>query len=783
MGLRSRRQELIDRPDLQGDAFCRAYSAAADAWLTGLFDEATGGDARGMALVAVGGYGRGELCPFSDLDVVLLHKGRKDISAAADRIWYPVWDEGIALDHSVRKPSEALDMAAEDLRVALGLLDGRVICGEAKVAEPVLEGAKERWARQKPPWLGVLAEKVAERHASNGDLGFLLEPDLKESHGGLRDIAALLAMMDAVPVLADYVDTIAIESSRSVLTATRVELHRRAGRELNRLLLQEQEQVAAAMGMEDADALMHAVATAGRTVAWEGDDAWRRRSAWSRAQGARSGRRRDRAESAAPSPVAGQPGIGTTEDEAVLLDGADVTGDPTLALRLASVAASRNLPISRDALNLLGRRAPVPTVPWPEPVRDALVSVLSQGPAAIPALEALDQRQLLERYLPEWAAVRNKPQRNPYHRFTVDRHLLEATANSATMTHRVSRPDLLLLGTLLHDIGKGFPGDHTEVGMVVGADIATRMGLPPEDVAAIVTMIRLHLLLPDTATRRDLDDPATAQRVADEVGDRGTLELLAVMVEADSLATGPSAWGGWKAGLVADLVERTNQLLAGQPAPAPTPLITEDLEMVMDTVRSHGVPALSIEPPQVTVVAPDRSGLLAEVTGVLALHGLNVRSAVVAGSHGVAVEVFTVEPERGRWPASAKLSNDLAAVMDGTLAVDEQLAVRAHTYRNAQPAHVAQLVSTQVTVDNNASDAATVVEVRAEDVVGQLHRITRALVACHLDVTSAKVSTFGSAVVDAFYVRGPDGRKLTDPAQISAVERSVHASIGGEPAG
>jgi [protein-PII] uridylyltransferase len=467
----------------------------------------------------------------------------------------------------------------------------------------------------------------------------------------------------------------------------------------------------------------------------------------------------------------------------VLLDRADVTGDPSLALRLAAVAAARNLPISRDALNLLGRRAPVPPVPWPEPVRDALVSVLSEGPAAIPALEALDHRQVLERYLPEWAAVRNKPQRNPYHRFTVDRHLLEATANAATMSHRVTRPDLLLLGTLLHDIGKGFPGDHTEVGMVVGADIATRMGLPPEDVAAIVTMIRLHLLLPDMATRRDLDDPATAQRVADEVGDRGTLELLAVMVEADSLATGPSAWGGWKAGLVADLVERTNQLLAGEPAPAPAPLITADLEMVMDTVRTHGVPALSVEPPQVTVVAPDRSGLLAEVTGVLALHGLNVRSAVVAGAHGVAVEVFTVEPERGRWPASAKLSNDLAAVMDGTLAVDEQLAVRAHTYRNAQRAQVAQLVSTQVTVDNNASDAATVVEVRAEDVVGQLHRITRALVECHLDVTSAKVSTFGTAVVDAFYVRGPDGRKLTDPAQIAAVERSVHEGIGDDPAG
>jgi len=779
MGLRTRRQELIDQLDLQGDAFCRAYSAAADEWLTGLFEEATGGDGRGLALLAVGGYGRGELCPHSDLDVVLIHKGRKDVSAAADRIWYPVWDEGIALDHSVRKPAEALDMAAEDLRVALGLLDGRVICGEAKVAEPVLEGARERWVRQKPPWLGVLADKVAERHAAYGDVGFLLEPDLKESHGGLRDIAALLAMMDAVPVLADYVDTVALEDARAVLTATRVELHRRAGRELNKLLLQEQEQVATAMGLDDADALMHAVATAGRTVAWEGDDAWRRRSAWSRAQGTRGGRRgKEKRVVTTAVHIAGQPGLGYTEDEVVLVEGADASGDPSLALRLAAVAADRSLPISRDALNLLGRRAPEPPLPWPDDLRATLIEVLANGPSAIPALEALDQRHLLERYLPEWAAVRNKPQRNPYHRFTVDRHLLEATANAATMAHRVSRPDLLLIGTLLHDIGKGFPGDHTDVGMVIGADMAARMGLPPDDVASIVTMIRLHLLLPDTATRRDLDDPATAQRVADEVGDRGTLELLAAMVEADSLATGPSAWGGWKAGLVADLVERTKQLLAGEAPPPPTPLIDAELEMVMDTVRTHGVPALAVEPPQVTVVAPDRFGLLAEVTGVLALHGLNVRTAVVAGEHGVAVEVFTVEPERGRWPASATLSNDLAAVMDGTLAVDERLTARAHTYRNAHRAQVAQLVSTQVTVDNNASDTATVVEVRAEDVVGQLHRITRALVECHLDVTSAKVSTFGSAVVDAFYVRGPDGRKVTDPVQIALVEQAVHDGIG-----
>ena len=734
--------------------------------------------------MAVGGYGRAELCPYSDLDVILIHRGRRNIAATADRIWYPVWDEGIALDHSVRKPNEALDMAAEDLRVALGLLDARVICGDPKAAEPVIEGARDRWVKQKPPWLGLLADLVEERHRTYGDVGFLLEPDLKESHGGLRDIAALTAMMQAVPVLADFVDTVAIDDARRILVATRVELHRRAGREQNKLLLQEQDQVALALDLPDSDALMRAVATAGRTVAWEGDDAWRRRGAWSRSKtSARTRRRIDpdagsAGSAAAPWWVPGDPDIGIAGDEVVLAPTADVTGDPSLSLRLAAVAAERNLPIARDALNLLSRKAPLPAVPWPDELRATLVRVLATGPPAVAALEALDQRRLLERYLPEWAQVRNKPQRNPYHRFTVDRHLLEATANAATLAHRVTRVDLLLLGALLHDIGKGFPGDHTEVGMVVVAEIGRRIGLPPPDVDALVTMVRLHLLLPDTATRRDLDDPATAERVAKEVGSRSILELLAALVEADSLATGPSAWGTWKAGLVAELVERTGRLLAGEPVAAPTSWITDELRMIMDTVRTHGAPALSIEDPVVTVVAPDRSGLLAEVTGALALHGLNVRSAAVAGEDGIAVEVFTVEPARGRWPEKAKLADDLAAIMAGTLSIDARLAERARTYRNDRRAAAGvDLVSTQVTVDNNASATATVVEVRAEDVVGQLHRITRALVECQLDVTSAKVSTFGSAVVDAFYVRGPDGGKVTDTRLIAAVELAIEAQV------
>ncbi len=786
VSLRARRQALIERHDLRGDEFCRAYARAADEWLSDLFDQATGGDGQGMALMAVGGYGRGELCPFSDLDVVLVHKGRRDVKTTADKIWYPVWDEGISLDHSVRRPADVLAMAGEDLRVALGLLDARVVCGDVKVAGPVLEGSLERWVKQKPPWLGVLADLVDERHRSSGDVGFLLEPDLKESHGGLRDVAALTAMMLAVPVLADYVDTVAIDDARSVLTTIRVELHRRAGREQNTLLLQEQDQVARALGEPDSDTLMRTVATAGRTIAWEGDDAWRRRGAWSRAQGSGRGWRqgRRRAEGSAPPGahgVPGEPGIEVTDDEVVLGTGADVSGDPSLSLRLAAVAADKNLPIARAALNLLGRRAPVPEAPWTDDLRATLVRLLATGPPAIAALESLDQRQLLERYLPEWAHVRNKPQRNPYHRFTVDRHLLEATATAATLAHRVDRPDLLLVGTLLHDIGKGFPGDHTEVGIVLAGEIGARMGFDADDVATLVTMVRLHLLLPDSATKRDLDDPATAARVASEVGNRSTLDLLAALVEADSLATGPSAWGAWKAGLVADLVDRTRRLLAGEPVAPPTPWITDELRVIMETVRSRGAPALSIDDPIVTVVAPDRPGLLAEVTGVLALHGLNVRSAAVAGEDGVAVEIFTVEPSRGRWPAAARLSDDLAAVMKGTLSIETKLAERARTYRNERRATSPQLVSTEVTIDNNASASATVVEVRAEDVVGQLHRITEALVECRLDVISAKVSTFGAAVVDAFYVLDPDGNKVTDNETIVRLDEIIRERVADRP--
>jgi [protein-PII] uridylyltransferase len=789
------------RRELHGDEFCSALAAAADAWLRGLLDAACDGDDTGVALLAVGGYGRGELCPFSDLDVVLVHNGRRDVARVADAVWYPVWDDGIRLDHSVRKPAEVLEVAREDLRAQLGLLDGRLVAGDPAVVVDLLADALSLWRRRAGRWLPVLAEQVAERHAEHGDVAFLLEPDLKEAHGGLRDVHVVTSAARAVPAMAEEVDLRALQGPRRILTAARVELHRVTGRATDRLLLQEQDQVAGALGYADADALMAAIAEAGRTIAWVGDDAWRRRRLAGTAPGGFLARLRRRQQPAAPAGTSGpgdhdasapavepvEPGIvvhsGHAGREVAIDRRADSAGDVTLPLRLAAVAAERGLPVARHSLELLAERAPVPDEPWPDALRTAFVRLLAAGQGAIAAVEALDHYHLTARVLPEWEAVRNKPQRNAYHRFTVDRHLLEATANAAAIAERVARPDLLLLGTLLHDIGKGFPGDHTEVGMRVVERIGRRMGLPGDDVATLVDMVRHHLLLPDVATRRDLDDPVTVASVADAVGDSATLELLAALTEADSLATGPAAWGPWKAGLVAELVRRVDAALHGASIPsAPAAAVSDRHRALMTQARRLGRTVVAAETPTVTVVARDRPGLLAAVTGVLALRGLDVRAADVTGEEEFAVEIFTVEMARGRWPDWQLVGDEIDAVLRGTLPLEERLAEQARLYRQRRPA-IAHPVPTTVTVDNAASATATVVEVHAADAVGLLHRITSALFAEELDVTTARVSTLGQEVVDAFYVRDHQGEKVTDAARlesiVAAVRRAASAGDGG----
>ncbi|MCU1692181.1 MAG: UTP-GlnB uridylyltransferase, GlnD [Frankiales bacterium] len=744
------RAALLARDDLRGAPLRAALVELYDGWLAGLL----GDPGPGVALVAVGGAGRREPAAGSDLDLVLVHDGRPDVGALADAVWYPVWDAGVALDHSVRTVAEAVAVARDDLKAALGLLDARHVAGDETVTRQLVSATRASWRASAAKRLPELRAAGEVRARASGEVAFLLEPDLKEARGGLRDVHALQAL--AVAQVADPPGE-AVRAGYALLLDVRGELHRRSSSRKgnDRLLLQEQDAVAARLGFADADALMAAVSGAARTIAFTSDTTWRRATPPPPRRRFRRGPVR--------RPLAQD--VVEQDGEVVLARDADVAADAVLPLRVAEAAARAGLPLSPGTLERLTACPDLP-VPWPRPALDALVGLLSAGPGAVPVMEALDQAGLLVRLLPEWERVRSKPQRNSLHRFTVDRHLVEAAAAAAGLTRRVQRPDLLLLGALLHDLGKGWPGDHTDVGVVVVGELAPRLGLPPEDVDVLVAMVRHHLLLPDVATRRDLADPATARAVADAVGSAQVLELLHALTEADSAATGPAAWSSWKGQLVTELVSRTRSLLAGAPPPPPAPLADWQEEVVQ-----AGVFALAAREDEVTVVAPDRPGLLSAAAGVLALHRLDVRSASVFSRGSTAVTVFRVAPRFGDLPAWAPVRDDLRAVLEGRLPLEEKLAAREAAYASRSPYLPAPPT---VTLVDDASDSATVVEVRAPDALGVLHRITAALHAQGLDIRTAHVSSLGADVVDAFYVQ-----PLVDDAARAAVVEGVLAALRG----
>jgi [protein-PII] uridylyltransferase len=385
--------------------------------------------------------------------------------------------------------------------------------------------------------------------------------------------------------------------------------------------------------------------------------------------------------------------------------------------------------------------------------------MVGAGTGLIPVFDALDHAGLWTELIPEWTTVRNRPQRNAFHRFTVDRHLIEAAVQAAPLTGFVSRPEVLVVAALLHDIGKGSPGDHTDAGIELVATIAPRIGLPPADGHLVQDLVRLHLLLPDTATRRDLDDPKTVALVADAVGSVETLDLLAALTEADARATGPTAWTPWRSGLVAGLVERVRREMEGGGAAVGR---EPPVETVVDVDPAGGATVIG-EGPNATVVAPDRPGLFAAVAGVLALHGLDILGATATSRpNGTAVETFRVQPTIDRSPPWELVQRDLRAVLDGTLALDEHLARRRRIYGD-EAAQAAQPPVLDVHFLDHVSDTSTVVDVRGPATLGALYRITRQFAELELDIRHARVTTMGNQAVDSFYVTDAGNQRVTAP--------------------
>jgi [protein-PII] uridylyltransferase len=714
-----------------------------------------------VSLAAVGGYGRGELSPASDLDLLILHNGSEKpgvISEFVNAFLYPLWDQGRAIDHAVRTRSETREIANEDIRVALGLLDLRHVAGESELSNQVSSDALENWRKNKDKFLPKLRKSIHERENRSGELAFLLEPDLKEARGGLRDINALRAieMSGAVSV-----SLARVAESEALLSSVRDALHGENLKARDLLLLTEQDRVASKMNYANADALMLDVAKAARAVDYLMDSTWHRIDS----NGGKSWLRRKKNQKI-------DKGLVILDSEVTIENGYEISSDSAIGLRAAAAAAQLGLPLSIDACILLAEKFSALPNPWPKPALNDLVSLIGAGSSMIRVFEALDQEGLIEKWIPEWSHVRFLPQRNVLHRHTVDRHMLETAVHAAALTRTVTRPDLLLVAALFHDIGKGFPDkDHSDYGEELIRPLASRLGFDGKDCDTIALLVKEHLLLSAAATRRDLDDPATIEFVVEKIKEPEALQLLHALSISDGEATGKSAWSEWKAGLVSTLVGKCLAAMAGvkavsQPELIPTRQAVEDISI---TILNSENSLDSLDNIEIEIIAKDQTGLLSAVAGLMTISRFNVRSAKTRTTNEIAVMRWIVELDaNAQMPSAEKLTDQLKKALSGDLDLGRKIEERIENYRRYPGIPTPPPV---VFAANDLATNATIIEVRMHDRPGILFNVTRAISRFGVDIKSAIVSTLGAEAFDTLYVTDLEGQPLTgERAQLLATK-------------
>jgi [protein-PII] uridylyltransferase len=806
-----------------GRVSARRRAKLMDACVVELY-EATSPPAR-TALVALGGYGRSELVPHSDIDLLLLYGSSGWVSAwgarrtdavkdVAEQLFYPLWDSGFAVGHAVRGVRESQRLASERLDAETAMLDARLLSGDESVFRAMQDLIIGTIRRDPAAFVRSLRRAAEARRATHGSVSHLLEPDVKEGAGGLRDIHTISWVSRAVT--GDGLDALeahgvlrrseraSLDEAEEFLIRVRSALHLETGKKTDRLHLELQPRLAEALrfgdepGLTAPDALMRQLFGHARRVEHVRDAVFER----------------------------------------VLDDGGpqhrqaiEETPEAVMAMFAGSATGS---PLSVEALDQVEAVSASEEITWTPEITGSFLTMLRGGDRGARALEAMDHSGWLERFLPEWDAVRSRPQRDPFHRFTVDVHLLQTLAHAGgllagqsedplvlDLRDEVGDRDALLLGAFLHDVGKQGHGDHVTAGVEVAGAILERMGVDERIRDRVIFLVQEHLLLVDTATRRDLEDENLIFDVAARVGDTERLAALYLLTVADAAATGPHAWTPWRTALVHDLVtkvrhvlergdmgkeaavrlaERTaviRRLLSGEnPETVDRFLQTMPRGYVLTVLPERAVRHFRlVQPPPssldvrtvaepgtrpgtygLAVVAHDRPGLLSKIAGALALSGLSILTAqVFTTEDGVAVDLFEVEGafeehvDEERW---RRFRTILRKALEGRLSLEYRVKEKRSFYPEVRGE-----IPVSVHVDNDASDFFTVIEVGAADRIGLLFDITRTLFELQLDVHVAKVATYGGRVVDAFYVRDVLGRRVEDAEHITEVHAALRARL------
>lgn len=725
------------------------------------FDEIAGAHAGGVALVAIGGYGRSELSPHSDVDVVLVHVDHVDVAeidALASRLWSSLWEAKVPIDQSVRSVQEMTRLAADDFRVAVGALDARCVAGDGGVVLALRSTLLAAWRKDARTHLRAVRADRDARLARSGQLAYEAVPDLKNSGGGLRDLVLLRAI--AATWLVD-VPAPEVADLNEQLLVVRDALHEASGRRGDKLVPDLVPDVAARLGLSPSDLDVH-VRDVGRRIDHLVARAWRRIDVLERDPHRRVGSRGPVIEQVAA-------GVGVLDGEVVLTAEADLT-DIDQLFRVASTAARRALPINEASLGRLARETPSVESSLDLPAHRSLVDLLITGRRLVPVWLQLDFAGLVDRFLPEWSGIRLRGSSSPIHRFTVDRHSVEACVNADDLNRDVTRPDLLAAAALLHDIGKGREGDHSEVGAPLARGIALRWGFDAADADVIGRLVQWHLLLPTIATRRDIEDPVTAANVAEIVGTEPFLDLLAALTACDAAATSASAWSGWRRGLIEGLVTKTRQHLRGEPAAEPEQYQGWPAHLPLPDATGLGPRdfRLEAEPHHdgslLRVVARDRQGLLADLAGAFTVAGLNVRSCRTVTVGDAAASLWEVtRPDVD----AARLAERIRPALDGHLDLAGRLAY------SLGPDYL----QPRVTVLDAMEQTATLLEVRALDRRGLVWTVCHAIAQLGHQIRSAHLSTYGDEARDVFYVTDAQDHALADDTA-DVLRRSVRDALG-----
>ncbi|WP_170864098.1 [protein-PII] uridylyltransferase [Paracoccus sp. SM22M-07] len=806
-----------------------------------------------LAVLAVGGYGRAEMAPASDVDLLFLTPWKITgwAESVVESMLYMLWDLKLKIGHSIRSVDDCLRLGEGDMTIRTSLVEHRLVTGHAPLAQELRQRLwDELFDRTVPEFIEAKLEERAARHVRQGGQRYVLEPNVKEGKGCLRDlqtlywIAKYIHRVDRAVELVDLGvfsrdEHLAFWQAEDFLWAVRCHLHLISGRPVDVLAFDMQVEVARRMGYADT--------TARRGVEYFMQDYFRHATrvgeltrvflAALETQHVRTapflGRLFRRKRKMRPGFV-DQQGRLSYESEATFL------ADPLNLLRIFEEALRTGVLIHPDAMRLVAANLDViddKVQSDPEAIRIFMDMLLKHGNPER-ALRRMNELGVLAAFIPEFEPVVAMMQFNVYHHYTVDEHSIQCIAALAEI-ERGEHPEnlplssqiieagvnrrVLYLATLLHDIGKGRPEDHSILGARIARRIATRFGFNQEDIDTVEWLVRNHLLMSDVAQKRDISDPRTLRDFAKAVKTRKRLDMLLVLTVCDIRGVGPGTWNNWKAALLRTLHQETaaalengleelnrdkrqneakrslrHMLVAkGWDARAIRAEIARHYDAYWPGLptQSHAVFAellRGIGPDEIRIdlradpdrdatrtafVLSDHPGIFSRLAGALTLTGANVVDArTYTTRDGYATAVFWVQDAEGHPFAEdrlPKLRQTILRTLSGEIVAREAFATRDKPKKRNREFRF----PTHITFDNEGSDIYTIVEVDTRDRPGLLYDLTRTLASNHIQIVSAVIATFGAQVVDSFYVKDMFGLKLHSASKREALEKKLRTAI------